>query len=358
MKRLFSVQRPTLPTWTLWVIALGGGGLLYLLSPILPLFLAAAVIAYIAYPAIRWLKKHGVPANVAALLILVFLTLIVLALILIIVPLVIQQIMALSTNLPLLVNELQRYIQPLMDKFSIDFALDSAHLKAWLSENSQTANALAASLMGHVGSKSLAFVTIMTNVILFPLVLFYFLRDGGQFVRDFAIMIPRRYIDKVTEIVRDVDVVLGEFLRGELLVMLIMSTFYSVGLWAVGLHSGLSIGIITGLLVFIPYLGASIGILLATLAALVQFGHFMQIWPVWVVFLAGQIIEGHFITPMLVGNRIGLHPVMVIFALLAFGQLLGFSGLLLALPLAAILQVGFTHCWRHYLASTLYKKRT
>jgi predicted PurR-regulated permease PerM len=135
-----------------------------------------------------------------------------------------------------------------------------------------------------------------------------------------------------------------------------MSTFYSIGLWIVGLEAGLPIGIIAGLLVVVPYLGASIGILLSTMTALVQFGSFMQIWPVWAVFLAGQILEGNFITPKLVGDRIGLHPVMVIFALLAFGQLLGFAGLLLALPLAAIFQVGFTHFWRHYRASALYQK--
>ena len=358
MKRLFRIQRPTFAPWLLWGLGLGALTIFYLISPILPPFLAAAIIAYIAYPAVRWLKKYHVPATLAALLVLLILTLIVLALTLIIVPLFVQQFVALSTNLPALISWLQGHIQPILNHFSIDFALDIAHLKAWLANNSQTAKTVLANLMSDIGNKGMALVTLIANSILFPLVLFYFLRDGGEFMLRFATLIPRRYIPKVTEIATDVEVVLGEFLRGELLVILIMSTFYSVGLWAVGLQSGLPIGIIAGVLVFVPYLGVSIGILLSTMAALVQFGSLMQIWPVWAVFLAGQIIEGHFITPRLVGDRIGLHPVMVIFALLAFGQLLGFVGLLLALPLAAILQVGFTHFWRHYVASALYQKQS
>jgi predicted PurR-regulated permease PerM len=357
MKRLFRVQRHSFAPWIIWAIGLSGLVVFYFLLPILPPFLAAAIIAYIAYPAVRWLKKHGLPATLAAILVLLALTLIVLALIVIIVPLFVQQFMALSAYLPALLHWLQVHIQPTLDHFSIDFALDIAHLKTWLADNSQTAKNALVNLASGIGNKGMALVTLIANGVLFPLILFYFLRDGGEFILRFAKGIPRRYINKVSEIVMDVDEVLGEFLRGELLVILIMSTFYSVGLWAVGLQSGLPIGIIAGVLVFVPYLGFSIGVLLSTMAALVQFDSLLQMWPVWAVFLGGQILEGNFLTPKLVGDRIGLHPVMVIFALLAFSQLFGFAGLLLALPLAAILQVGLTHFWRHYISSTLYQKQ-
>lgn len=355
MKRLFSVKKFSFPSWAKWACALGFIALLYLLKPILSPFIAAAIVAYIVYPPTRWLTRHGVPQSISAIVIMLCLTLIILVLLLVVVPLFIQKIMALMSSLPVLVNWLQTHTQPILDYFSIDFALDNTHIRDWLVQNTQTTKAAITQLLSSVGTRGMALVTQVANWVLFPLVLFYFLRDGESFVLRFAGLIPRRYINKVNEVVGDIDRVLGEFLRSELLVMLIMSAFYSGGLWAVGLDAGLPIGIIAGLLVFIPYVGAGIGISLATLAAFVQFGTIAQIWPVWAVFLAGQLCESYFITPKLVGDRIGLHPVMIIFALLAFGQLFGFVGLLLALPLAAIIHVSLSHVLRYYRASKFYR---
>ena len=147
---------------------------------------------------------------------------------------------------------------------------------------------------------------------------------------------------------------LAEFLRGQIVVMLLMSVFYIFGLWLAGLEFALPIGIVAGMLVFVPYLGVITGLVLATLAALMQFGSIAGLMPVWVVFGIGQTLEGMLVTPLLVGKRIGLHPVAVIFALLAFGQLFGFFGVLLALPASAALLVGLRHLGRRYRNSSLY----
>ncbi len=154
---------------------------------------------------------------------------------------------------------------------------------------------------------------------------------------------------------REVDLVLGEFLRGQLSVMASLAIFYAIALWAIGLKSALSIGLLTGMLAFVPYLGFSLGVILASAAALIQFHGLISVLPVWGVYLVGQLLESYVLTPWLVGDRVGLHPVWVIFAILAFGNLLGFVGILLAVPLAAITLVLVRHLKRRYQASGLYK---
>jgi predicted PurR-regulated permease PerM len=186
--------------------------------------------------------------------------------------------------------------------------------------------------------------------------MFYLLRDWNDILRRIDHMIPRHWHAKVIEITGEVDGVLAEFLRGQLSVMLLMSVFYVAALWLVGLEFALPIGIVAGLLVFVPYLGMVLGLGLATLAAAMQFTALSDVALVWVVFGAGQLLEGMVVTPWLVGERIGLHPLAVIFALLAFGQLFGFFGVLLALPLAAILLVVLRHSRERYLTSEMYNK--
>ena len=167
---------------------------------------------------------------------------------------------------------------------------------------------------------------------------------------------PRPLHATVLESAHEVDSILAEFLRGQIAVMVLMSIFYVSCLWLTGLEFALPIGVVAGMLVFVPYLGMFTGLALATLAALTQFDQFASIALVWFVFGAGQLLEGMVVTPWLVGDRIGLHPLAVIFSLLAFGQLFGFFGLLLALPLSAALLVGLRHASRWYLNSSIYKE--
>jgi predicted PurR-regulated permease PerM len=199
-------------------------------------------------------------------------------------------------------------------------------------------------------------VAILVNLALIPIVLFYVLRDWDILVAQVDAMIPRRFHDTVTGITREIDAVLSEFLRGQITVMVLMAAFYVIGLWAVGLNFALPVGLITGLLVFVPYLGVGLGMLLGTVAAVLQFGSINGLALVWLVFGVGQAIESFFVTPKFVGERIGLHPVVVIFALLAFGQVFGFFGVLLALPASAAILVGLRHLQANYQASNVYKK--
>jgi predicted PurR-regulated permease PerM len=202
----------------------------------------------------------------------------------------------------------------------------------------------------------LALLGFVVNLLLVPVVLFYLLCDWNVLLGQINRVLPRRWHPQLTGIAKEIDTVLAEFLRGQIAVMLLMSALYVLGMWLVGLEFALPIGIITGMLVFVPYVGMLTGLVLATLVALMQFPTAGGVIPVWIVFGIGQALEGMLVTPMLVGKRIGLHPLAVIFALLAFGQIFGFFGVLLALPASAALLVGLRHLGRHYLDSSMYKQ--
>jgi predicted PurR-regulated permease PerM len=202
----------------------------------------------------------------------------------------------------------------------------------------------------------LALLGFVVNLLLVPVVLFYLLCDWNLLLGKIDRMLPRRWHPKLAGIAREIDTVLAEFLRGQIAVMLLMSALYVIGMWLVGLEFALPIGIITGMLVFVPYVGMLTGLVLATLVALMQFPNASDVIPVWIVFGIGQALEGMLVTPLLVGKRIGLHPLAVIFALLAFGQIFGFFGVLLALPASAALLVGLRHLGSRYLDSSLYNK--
>ena len=171
-------------------------------------------------------------------------------------------------------------------------------------------------------------------------------------------MIPRRWVGKVTIMVSEVDDLLAQYLRGQLLVMLILAIYYSASLAIARFDIALPVGILTGLLVFIPYVGFGLGLTLALIAAILQFPGAQGLISVAIIYGIGQVMESFFLTPQLVGERIGLHPLVVIFALLAFGQLFGFVGILLALPISAILSVIVRHLRRHYLSSSFYNSET
>jgi len=233
---------------------------------------------------------------------------------------------------------------------------DAASLKQMLQDHWQGGDGSATKLLSWLGARGAALATLLTNLLLIPLAMFYLLRDWNALIARLDALVPRHWHTRVTQIAREIDGILAEFLRGQLSVMLLMSVFYVAALWLAGLEFALPIGLLAGLLVFIPYLGMALGVSLATLAAAMQFGTLGGVLVVWGIFGAGQLLEGMLITPWLVGDRIGLHPLAVIFALMAFAQLFGFVGILLALPLAAILLVGLRHLREVYLASDLYGK--
>jgi predicted PurR-regulated permease PerM len=341
--------------WAWLAIALVCGALLYALSPILAPFLAGAILAYVLNPLVSRLTGRYLPRVAAVVLVLLLSMAVVSALLLVIVPLFVKELRMMAERLPAFLVWVNEQFAPwLKERFAVDFQLDVATVKqlaGGLLANNQD---LVASLLGSLKIGGLALLAFVINLMLVPVVLFFLLRDWNQLVERVDAMIPRHLHARARAILGEIDAVLAEFLRGQMIVMLIMSVFYSSALALAGLDFALPIGVITGLLVIIPYIGAFTGILLGTVAALMQFESLAGVAWVWLAFGIGQALEGMAITPLLVGERIGLHPVAVIFALLAFGQIFGFFGVLLALPASAALLVALRHLRAAYLAGPLY----
>ena len=330
--------------------------LLYVLSPILAPFLFAAILAYIGNPLVTWLARHKVRRELGALLAMLLLGGLLVLLLLILLPLFIKEVGLLSERLPGLLARLNDNLVPwIKSKFDVELQLDQAGLKNLIHENLQGANGLGAKLLASLKIGGLALLGFLVNLLLVPVVLFYLLCDWNALLARIENALPRPWVARLSTIAREIDAVLAEFLRGQIAVMLLMSVFYVLALWLVGLEFALPIGIISGMLVFVPYVGMITGLVLATLVAFMHFSSLGGVIPVWVVFGIGQAAEGMLVTPLLVGKRIGLHPLAVIFALLAFGQIFGFFGVLLALPASAALLVALRHLREHYLDSRLYK---
>jgi predicted PurR-regulated permease PerM len=339
-----------------WVLgtALVVAALLHWLGPILTPFLIGIMLAYIGKPAVSWMESKRVPRTVGALLVMLVALMLVLALILVLTPLVHNEFSLLAKRLPELAAGLYAQVAPwLNDKFGIQLQFDLDSIKQLIADNLDSAVSLKV-LMG-LKAGGMLLVGILINLVLIPVVMFYLLRDWSRIVRRLDDLTPRRWLAKVRTIAIEIDNVLGEFLRGQLSVMTVLAIYYAVGLTLAGLQFALPIGILTGLLVFIPYVGFGLGLILGVLAALLQWNGWPGFAAVLAVYGIGQLLEGYVLIPWLVGDRIGLHPVVVIFALLAFGQLFGFAGVLLALPVSAALLVGLRHLRAEYHESPLYR---
>ncbi len=337
--------------------AVVAGLLLYLLSPILTPFVAAGILAYICNPMVQRLCDWKVPRTLSVALVMLGMLLLFILLLLIMLPLLQKETDVFMARLPQWIEAGRGRFLPLLQQwFGSELQWDSAAIKQMLASHWQNAGGAAAKLLPWIGNSGSALLALLANLVLIPLAMFYLMRDWNLLAAHIDKLVPRLWHDKVREISGEVDRILAEFLRGQISVMLLMSLFYVLGLWLVGLEFALPIGIVAGMLVFVPYLGMILGLLLATLATVMQFPDLGGVLLVWGVFGAGQLIEGMVITPWLVGDRIGLHPLAVVFALMAFGQLFGFFGILLALPLAAILLVTLRHAKTWYLGSEMYLK--
>jgi len=336
--------------------------LTYLLLPVMGPFLVAAIFAYICNPLVdrisgRRFLKFNVERTTATLLVMLLLFACLIAIVLVIVPMLQKELAQVIEKLPNYIETLRLRLDPwLLQHFGVGLNIDAAKLQEVFTKNWKSATDIAGKMVVILSTHGMAFISWIVNLLLIPVVLFYLLRDWHGMLRRIAIVIPRRHIDKVTQIGLEIDGVLAEFLRGQLSVMLLMGVFYAIGLSLAGLELAIPIGMIAGLLGFVPYLGPTTGIMLAMLAAVLQFDSFGDLIPVAMVFVVGQGIESMWLTPWLVGDRIGLHPVVVIFALLAGGELFGFTGILLALPVSAAIAVGLKHAKQAYLASDAYLK--
>ncbi len=345
--------RPLNIPWFALAFLLVTGGLVYLLGPILTPFLAGALLAYMFDPLVDRLEARRVPRATGTVIVIVLAGLVLFALFLVALPLFQGQFVELSHRIPAALDLLQTRFLPWLERtFGVAVAFDPATLKAWLTEKA-TENG--AAWLPTLQSGALAVIGILANLLLIPVVMFYLLKDWDVMVGRVAALTPRGWAATVNRVARAMDAVVGEFLRGQLAVMATLSLYYTVGLWMVGLDYALPIGILTGVLSFVPFLGFGLGMILALLVALLQFPDWTGVAWVAGIYLAGQALESYVVTPRLVGERVGLHPVAVIFALAAFGQLFGFVGVLLAVPLAGVLLVALRELRSAYERSAFYR---
>jgi len=339
------------------LIGLVFAGLVYSLSAILMPFLSAALLAYLGDPLVDKLEQKKWSRSLAVSLVFVVIFCLLSVAMVVLLPLLEQQISILLGKVPMIVAWLKQTALPWLQMRFVGLAeLDVDKLQQGLQDNIGGASSIAAGFVSSVSASGMAFVSALANVVLIPVVTFYLLRDWDVMVAKIHDAMPRRVEKKSSQIAKEVDAVLGAFFKGQVLVMLCLAVLYFIGLSIVGLEFALLIAIIAGLVSFVPYLGLIVGLLLACLASLLQLHDASGILAVLLVFTVVQVLESVALTPILVGDKIGLHPVAVIFAVMAGGQLFGFTGILLALPIAAVLLVLFNHANDRYKESELYKQ--
>ena len=351
-------RHPLAPKQYLWIVGACVVIVLALrwLGSVLTPFLIGAILAYLGRPAVNRAEKRGVPRSLSTLLVMLFIAILLAGLFLVLIPLVQSEVVSITRRLPDLFAQFTDRVAPfLQDKFGITVALDFDSIRTFISDNAQEARDVSIRLLSGVKKGSAIVLSLLVNLALIPVVMFYLLRDWNMILGRLDDLLPRRWGPKVRSVAREVDGVLAEFLHGQLLVMLALATYYSVALSIARLDHAVAIGILTGVLVFIPYVGFGLGFLLGLTAAILEFHGWPGFFAVLAVYAVGQLLESYVLVPFLVGDRIGLHPLAVIFALLAFGELFGFAGVLMALPVSAMLLVGLRHLRRAYVDSPVYR---
>jgi predicted PurR-regulated permease PerM len=344
------------PRW-IWLGAIAATlVLVWLLAPILTPFVIGAGLAYLGDPLVDRLERWRLSrtAGVTVVFIAIFAGMIGIAIVLI--PLLQDQILTFLHSLP----EWLRWVQDVgLPRLGLSLPegmqLDAEGIRQALTQHWAGVRGIALAIWSRISASGAALLTAVVNLMLVPIVAFYLLRDWDRLIVRIEQLIPRRMLPTVTTLARESDEVLAAFIRGQLSVMAALAVIYTIGLAIVGVKLALLIGLLAGLVSFVPYLGFIIGILAAGIAVVVQTHEFLPLVWVLLVFGIGQVLESMWLTPWLVGNSIGLHPVAVIFAVMAGGQLFGFAGVLLALPVAAVLAVLLRHATDQWLASQLYQ---
>ncbi len=327
---------------------------LYLLSPILLPFVAGGIIAYFLDPAVTWLERRGLPRWLATTVGLAVFILALALLLALILPLLRLQAGELIDRLPALFNQIQGLVDQAMQLAAKNLAAaDFQRLRDTLSGSAGDLVTWAVRQVQTVLTSGLALANLLSLVFITPVVAFFVLRDWHRIVGHIDSWLPRNQLETIREQARLVDAMLGGYIRGQLLVCFALAIYYAVALSLIGLDFGLIIGILTGVIAFIPYLGFATGLILSLGFGLLQFGWGWGLVWVAAVFAVGQIVES-VLVPRLVGHRVQLHPVWVIFALLAFGTLFGFLGVLIALPTAAVVGVLVRFGLSRYMTSPLY----
>ncbi|GAA0257742.1 AI-2E family transporter [Rhodanobacter caeni] len=352
------MNQDTSHRWQMLAITAIIAWLVWLLAPVLMPFAVAAMLAYLGDPLADRLERLGLKRMWAATVVFVVLLLVVCGVLLLLIPLIARQVENLIENLPRYGDWAQHVAWPwLRDRLHLDpDTFDSDRLLEAIKAHIGSIGTVTATVLGRVSRSGIGIAMWLTNLVLIPVVAFYLLRDWDRLVATIDRMLPRSIQPTIAYLARESDSILGAFVRGQLLVMLALGVFYGAGLGLVGLTVGPLIGMVAGLLSFVPYLGFIIGFVAAIVAVLVQYGDWMHVLLVCGVFVLGQLLEGYVLVPKLVGDKIGLHPVAVIFAVLAGGYLFGFLGVLLALPAASVIMVLLRYLLERYRMSELYNE--
>ncbi len=327
-------------------------------------FILASVVAYLLLPAVLYLtgskalpsgRRLKVPRILAAVLIEILFIVIIAALFLLIGPALVKEWPQLREQLPDLIQSLGQVLTPYLKDWGLPTQFDKATLDSFFKQNFDfSSEAGFASILSSVKLGGSIALTVVGDAVLIPVVLFYLLLEGDVFYENCLGWMPQPLRPSIESFMNESNEMLGQYLRGQVSVMLILALYYSTALSVFGLDLALPIGVFTGLVIFIPYLGFGIGLVLALLACILQFGFMHGLFVIGVVYGFGQLLEGFVLTPKLVGERIGLHPLGLIFALLAFGQLMGFVGVLIALPVSTVTLVALKRIKAKYIASDVY----
>ncbi len=342
--------------WQLLAAIILIGFLIWVLGPVLTPFAVAAILAYVVDPLIDRLVRAGMSRTWAVVLVTLFLLLMMVLALILLLPALQRQIVELIESVPRYVAWYNVQAVPwLSERLRLPMeTFDPQQLGDVLRQNWEKAGGLLATVLAWFSRSGLALLGILINLALIPVVTFYFMRDWDRMIAALHNLVPRPIEPVVTRLAREADSTLGGFLRGQLLVMIVLGFVYGFGLMIAGVDFSLLIGLIAGLVSFVPYLGGVVFVGAGTIAALVQHGDLIHIVYVLIAFSVGQVLESFFLTPWLVGDKIGMHPVAVMFAVLAGGQLFGFVGVLLALPVAAVAMVLLRFAYGRYLESRFY----
>ena len=347
--------------WLLLVAGIALMGLIYLLAPVITPFAVAAGLAYVGDPLVDRLQQIKLlrwqcSRTLAVVLVFLLLLLVMGLVILLIIPLLIEQVRHLVERTPdifaWLVDTAGPWVQAKIGLESSAFDADG--LKQALRDYWKELSGALFDVMGSVTAGGQAVAGWFMNLLLIPVVTFYLLRDWDRLVEGVRTLLPVKSAPAISRLVAEMDQVMGAFARGQLMVMIALGVIYTLGLLLVGVNWAFAIGMIAGLLSIVPYLGTLVGVIAALIAALFQFQDALHPLLVLLVFGLGQMLEGMVLTPRLVGEQVGLHPVAVIFAVLAGGQLFGFLGILLALPFTAAVNVLVRYAHQRYRDSTLF----
>jgi predicted PurR-regulated permease PerM len=327
----------------IFLIIIGFIGI-YLLSSVLTPFLIAAFLAYLVNPLVNKLVKFKLTRPISVAIVSFILFAMIILLFVLVIPFIQKQVNIFIEKIPDMLVSLQVFLDSITNYLELNnIEFDTQTIRNFIVEHWSKANSFLNWILISLFHSGLRIFEFFMNLFLIPIVTLYLLADWPELINTFQKTLPQRIRPTIIHLSAECDVVLSAFLRGQFLVMLVLSVLYSTGLSLIGLQMGLLIGLAAGLLSFVPYLGLIVGVAIASLTAFLQFHAFTPILLVWLIFFLGQTLDHVFLTPKLVGNRIGLHPVAVIFAILAGGKLFGFIGILIALPVAAMVMVWIRH---------------